>query len=69
MDIFGTTLIGFEEELNYSKECMCKRNGVKKVSNYIQEEDMMTAKFSVMECEMMQRVGRCIAHLGEKKGK
>jgi len=57
MDIFGTTLIGFEEELDYSKKCMCKRNGVKKLSNYVWEEDMTIVKFSVMECEMMPRVG------------
>jgi hypothetical protein len=35
MDIFGTTLIGLEEKLNYSKDCMLKRNGMKKLNNYV----------------------------------
>jgi hypothetical protein len=50
-------LIGFEEELDYSKKCMCKKNGVKKLSNYVREENMTIVKFSVMECEMMPCVG------------
>jgi hypothetical protein len=36
---------------------MCKRNGVKELNDYAKEEDMMVAKFSVMECEMMPCVG------------
>jgi hypothetical protein len=34
---------------------MCKRNGVKELNNYVKEENMMVAKFSVMErwCHML----------------
>jgi hypothetical protein len=34
MDIVGTTFTGFEEECDYLKNCMCKKNGAKKVSDY-----------------------------------
>jgi hypothetical protein len=49
IDIFGTTFTRFEKEFDYTKECMCKRNGVKELNNYVKEENMMVAKFSVME--------------------
>jgi hypothetical protein len=36
---------------------MCKRNGAKKLNDYIQEKDMIVAKFSMMEHEMIPHVG------------
>jgi hypothetical protein len=47
-----------KKKIDYTKECMCKRNGVKALSNYTKEEDMMVAKFLMMECEMMPCVGQ-----------
>jgi hypothetical protein len=58
MDIFGTTFTRFEKEFDYTEECMCKKNGVKALSDYTKEKDMMVAKFSVMDCEMMPCVGQ-----------
>ncbi len=70
MDIFGTTFTRFEKEFDYTEECMCKKNGVKALSDYTKEKDMMVAKFSVMDCEMMPCVGQwCVIHFEKKKGK